>query len=192
MKRSVFVVLLVILSLCLCAGASAAQIVAGGFCNAMGESVRLASDDEDCLTITGTGAMDEYIAGIVPRQQYAASIGTAVIDSGVTLPDHITFFRSHASGLDRNVTAKLGTDTALPAAESDFYGEIGSAMYRYAFDENDEAGDLIMKNGGNGKCEVGDSRMTTIEYRGTAAQWIDIDIEGVTSNSMCQQLHADD
>ena len=89
MKASGTHKVLLVLAFCLtvfllCAPAGAADVVASGECGAEGSSVSWTLDSAGLLTISGTGAMEDYTYSRVPWEEYRTAVKTAVIESGVT------------------------------------------------------------------------------------------------------------
>ncbi len=82
----------------LCAGAASAETIASGNCGAEGDNVAWTLDSEGVLTITGTGAMKDYIIvdfeGVTntPWKNYLNEMKSAVIIEGITNIGDCTFY----------------------------------------------------------------------------------------------------
>ena len=110
MKRSMKKPLALLLSLVfllalLPAGASAADVIAGGECGAEGNNLTWTVDADGVLTIEGTGAMADFRFSGAPWQSYASSEGgegflkSVVISDGVTSIGNCAF--SGCSSVER-------------------------------------------------------------------------------------------
>ena len=101
MRRSIqksFALLLslVFLLALLPAGASAADVVAGGECGAEGSNLTWTLDADGVLTIEGTGAMADFQFSGAPWQGYASSEGGEGFMKSVIISDGVASIGSHA------------------------------------------------------------------------------------------------
>jgi predicted secreted protein len=114
MKKLLNCALLLCCALLLSVQAHASTVVDSGTCGADGDNVTWTLDDEGTLTISGTGAMQNYsTSSDSPFYQKRTSIKTAVIETGVTSIGKYAF--SDCSSLT-SVTIPEGVTSIGPQA----------------------------------------------------------------------------
>ena len=106
---SLFTVLL--LSICLSATALAADVVASGSC---GTNVTWTLDSDGLLTISGTGAMQDYSIGFEPWHRERGNI------TGIKIADRVTSIGRNAFYDCSNLTEVKLPDSLIGIGESAF------------------------------------------------------------------------
>ncbi len=168
MKRTMKLLLVAVIMAVLCtfiAISASAETVDSGTC---GDNLTWVLDSEGTLTISGTGAMKDYLPGIGPWKSYQSSVKTVVIEDGVTSIGDYAF--SQCNSL---------TSIAIP----DSVTSIGSCAFSRCSSLTSIAiPDSITSIGFNAfmTCES----LTDVYYSGNEEKWSAISIENSFNNPL--------
>ena len=84
MSKFIKCILLLVLITVLCCGIAMADTVTSGNCGADGDNLTWTLDSNGLLTVSGTGAMNDYGYTDVPWFEYQSTIKSVILNSGVS------------------------------------------------------------------------------------------------------------